>query len=135
MRRGIAGGFAGALALAALTLAGCGEGEQKAPERQVTKMKAANPGSDQLKALSEPMRNLGLYRAIRDSGQRCKRVDAAVYQQEYRNMAMWTARCSDTGGFAVFIAPNGDIQVRQCGQAQQLGLPECRVPDAPPAQG
>ena len=127
--------IAGALALIGLTLAGCGDGggEQES-NRQVTKMKAANPGSDQLKALSEDMRHLGLYRAIRDSGQKCKRVEAAIYQQEYKNMAMWTARCSDTGGFAVFIAPNGDIQVRQCGQAERLGLPECRIPDAPAAQ-
>lgn len=128
MKRHIAGAFA----LFALALGGCGE--DKAPDGEVTRMKAANPGSDQLKALSEEMRHLGLYRAIRDSGQKCKKVEAAVHQQDYKNMAMWTARCSDTGGMAVFIAPNGDIQVRQCGQAQRLGLPECRIPDAPPAQ-
>ena len=122
-----------ALASAALALGGCDGGD--APEREVTKMKAANPGSDQLKALSEQNRNLGLYRAIRDGRQRCKRVDQAAYQEEYKNMAMWVARCSDTGEFAVFIAPNGDIQVRQCRHAATLGLPECRLPEAAPAAG
>ena len=115
-----------------LLLAGCEDG---APERDVTQVVAANPMSDQLKALSEPMRNLGLYRALRDNGQRCKRVDRAAYQQQYKTMAMWTARCSDSGDWAVYIAPNGDVQVSACRHAKELGLPECRAAsDSPPAQ-
>ena len=105
-----------------LLLAGCEDG---APEANVTKVVAANPMSDELKALSEPSRNLGLYRAIRDNGRRCKRVDQAAYQQQYKTMAMWTARCSDTGDFAVYIAPNGDVQVSPCRDAASLGLPAC----------
>ncbi len=108
-----------------LLLAGC---EVGAPERNVTKVVAANPMSDQLKALSGPTRNLGLYRAIRDNGRLCKRVDLAHYQQQYKTMAMWTARCSDTGDFAVYIAPNGDVQVSPCRDAATLGLPECAGP-------
>ena len=42
-------------------------------------------------------------------------------------MAMWAARCSDSGAWAVFVAPNGDVQVRACADAGQLGLPECRI--------
>ena len=75
--------------------------------------------SDQLKALSEPTRNLGLYRAIRDNGRRCKRVDQGAYQQQYKTMAMWTARCSDTGDYALYIAPNGDVQVSPCKDAKR----------------
>ena len=108
-----------------LLLAGCEDG---APERNVTKVVAANPLSDQLKALSEPSRNLGLYRAIRDNGRRCKRVERGAYQEQYKTMAMWTARCSDSGDWAVYIAPNGDVQVSPCGDARTLGLPECRAP-------
>jgi hypothetical protein len=111
------------LAATVMILAGCEDG---APERNVTQVVAANPLSDQLKALSEPTRNLGLYRAIRDNGRRCKRVESGAYQQQYKTMAMWTARCSDSGAWAVYIAPNGDVQVSPCTDARELGLPECR---------
>lgn len=118
---------AGLIGAALLTaLAGCEDG---APEADRASIRAANPHSDQLKGLSEGSRNLGLYRAIRDSGERCKRVDAGAYQQEYRNMAMWVARCSDSGDWQVFIAPSGDVQVRQCRHAGTLDLPECRALD------
>ncbi|HEX8571460.1 MAG TPA: hypothetical protein VF759_01770 [Allosphingosinicella sp.] len=105
-----------------LILAGCEDG---APERNVTPVVAANPHSDQLKALSEPTRYLGLYRALRDVGQRCKRVDRGAYQQQYKTMAMWTAHCTDTGDWALYIAPNGDVQASPCAHAKELGLPEC----------
>ncbi len=108
----------------ALLVAGCDDG---APARDVTKVVVANPMSDQLKALSEPTRHLGLYRAIRDNGRRCKRVDAGGYQQQYKTMAMWTAHCTDTGDHALYIAPNGDVQVSPCKDARELGLPECRA--------
>jgi hypothetical protein len=117
------------LLMAALALAACEDG---APERQRTVVRAANPPSDQLKGMSDNGRRLGLYRAVRDSGQRCKRVDAAAYQQEYKNMAMWVARCSDSGDWAVFIAPNGDVQARGCRHAGTLGLPECRLESPKP---
>ncbi len=120
-----------AVALGGLLVAGCDDGAPTT--RNVTKVVVANPMSDQLKALSEPTRNLGLYRAIRDNGRRCKRVDQGEYQQQYKTMAMWTARCSDTGDYAVYIAPTGDVQVSACKDAKELGLPECR-PAAPSAQ-
>jgi hypothetical protein len=119
------------LAVCGLLLAGCEDGT---PERNVTKVVAANPMSDQLKALSEPTRNLGLYRAIRDNGRRCKRVDQGAYQQQYKTMAMWTARCSDTGDHALYIAPNGDVQVSACKDAAELGLPECKATAAASGQ-
>lgn len=114
-----------------LLLAGCEDG---APERNVTQVVAANPMSDQLKALSEPSRQLGLYRAIRDNGRRCKRVEQSAYQQQYKNMAMWTARCSDSGNWAVYIGPSGDVQASPCGDAKQLGLPECKAAAILPAK-
>ena len=112
------------LAACGLILAGCEDG---APERNVTQVVAANPHSDQLKALSEPTRFLGLYRALRDNGRRCKRVDRGAYQQQYKSMAMWTAHCTDSGDWALYIAPNGDVQASPCGDAKALGLPECAV--------
>jgi len=119
------------VAAGGLLLAGCEDG---APEKNVTPVVVANPMSDQLKTLSEPTRNLGLYRAIRDNGRRCKRVDQGAYQQQYKMMAMWTARCSDTGDYALYIAPNGDVQVSACRDAAELGLPQCTALAAAPAQ-
>jgi hypothetical protein len=115
--------FAAWLLAAGLALAGCEDG---APERNVTKLKVANPYSDQLKGMSELYRNLGLLRAIKDAGRRCKKVDAAAYQEEYKNLAMWVARCTDTGDFAVFIGPAADVQVSPCKDASTLDLPVCR---------
>jgi hypothetical protein len=118
------------LAATGLILAACEDGS---PESNVTHVVAANSYSDQLKALSEPTRYLGLYRALRDNGQRCKRVDRGQYQQQYKSMAMWTAHCTDTGDYALYIAPNGDVQVSPCKDARELGLPECKAA-VPPAQ-
>ncbi|MGA9581913.1 MAG: hypothetical protein WBR13_08105 [Allosphingosinicella sp.] len=117
-----------AIALGAWLVTGCGDG---APERNVTKVVVANPHSDQLKALSEPTRHLGLYRALRDNGRRCKRVDSGQYQQQYKTMAMWTAHCTDTGDYALYIAPTGDVQVSACKDALELGLPECKPAAVP----
>jgi hypothetical protein len=99
-------------------------------------MKAANPTSDGLKTLNPLYRFLGLRRAMVDSGQRCKKVVRGRYQQEYQNMAMWTAHCTDTGDWAVFIAPSGDVQVRRCGNLKSLGLPLCQpIPEAEETEG
>ena len=118
------------LVMLALLCTGCGGGDAEEPAQNVTKMRAANPVSDQLKGMSEIYRFLGLRRAIVDSGRRCKKVDRGGYQEEYKTMSLWTAHCTDTGDWAIFIAPNADVQVRQCGQMAQLGLPACRVPPA-----
>jgi hypothetical protein len=115
--------FAGA-AIALGMLAGCDDG---APERQTTSIRPANPHADQLKSLSELNRGLGLRRAILATpGGKCKKVDYSGYQQDYGNLSMWISRCSDGNDWALFIAPNGDVQVRSCPDVKTLGLPECR---------
>ena len=120
-------------ALALLLLAaGCG-GE--APGEEAVPTKITNPYHDRLLALPDQLRRLGVMRAIRDNGRRCQRVEAAAYQQDYRDMAMWVALCADGRHWALFIAANGDTQVRECRHARQLGLPQCRPvagPGAPP---
>ena len=113
---------------AAVLVAGCGGGgDETKAEGNTIRMTAASPYVDQLKALNEINRGLALRRAIKDSGQQCKRVDRSAYQQDYKNMSMWVARCSDSGAWSLFIAPNGDVQVRSCDDAAQLDLPECRI--------
>jgi uncharacterized membrane protein len=129
MRRALAVTMIGALALA-----GCGGGGESGGggegNRRQIKITGDIDYEARLRALSEMNRGLALRRAIQDSGQRCKKIEASGYQERYKNMSMWTARCSDTGEFALFIAPNGSIQARKCADAVQLKLPACRVEEA-----
>ncbi len=122
------------LALLMLGASGC---EEAPPREPVRPTKITNPHHDRLLALPGELQRLGLMRAIRDNGRRCQRVEAAAYQQDYRQMAMWVALCSDGRHWAVYIAPNGDTQLSPCPEARQLGLPQCRPvtgPGAPPAK-
>jgi hypothetical protein len=118
------------LLAASLLVAACEDGT---PEQNVTQVKAGNDYSNQMRAMPPMYRNLSLWRAVRDAPQRCKKVDNGAYQQEYRNLAMWTAHCSDSGDWAVFIAPNGDVQVRACQDTVSLRLPPCK-PLPPPTE-
>jgi hypothetical protein len=112
-----------------LILAGCdGGGNGK-----TATINASNQYVEQLKGLSEANRGLALRRAIQDAGQRCKRVESSGYQENYKNLSVWTARCSD-GEWSLFIAPNGDVQVRSCKEVKTLGLPECRFDSKPVRQ-
>ena len=120
------------LLAAAVALAACGESEKSEPERKTTVMRPANPTSDNLKTLDPLYRNLGVWRGIRYNHGKCKKVDRSAYQQEYKNMAMWTAHCVDSGDWAVFIAPDSSVQAAKCSDAAQLELPACKpIPETP----
>ena len=109
---------------AAMLLASCDSGEEPTKVRSVT-VGATNQYHEQLHQLSEVNRGLALRRAVQDSGKRCKKPDASAFQGEYRGLKMWTLRCPDTGDWALFLAANGDIQVRACKDLTELGLPPC----------
>lgn len=119
----------GAALVAALLLAGCG-GERAEPANEgEPRIRIANEHHDGLMKLPPNLQRLAMMRAVRDSGNRCQRVDNAGYQEEYRNMRLWVAVCGSDAGepksYAVYIAANGDVQVRDCAQAGQLELPRC----------
>ena len=116
------------IALLPLALAACGD---VAPSPAGNGIRVANPDSDRMKAASPIDQRLALMRAIRDTGNRCHRVVTGAYQEYYRGMEMWVALCDDGKHWSVFIAGNSDVQVRDCAQHVQLGLPQCR-PVAPP---
>lgn len=109
---------------AVLLLAGCDGGGAPTKVKSIT---AANPYQERLAALSELDRSLALRRAVQDAGEPCKRIEASAYQGIYKSLHMWTARCSEGREWGLFIAPNGDVQVRSCAHLKQLGLPECRL--------
>ena len=115
-----------ALLATAFVLAGCGDSDEASSERKTIVMRAANPTSDNMKALDPLYRNLSLWRGIRYNRGACKKVDRGAYQEEYKNMAMWTAHCTDSGDWAVFIAPDASVQAAKCSDAEQLKLPACK---------
>ena len=109
---------------AAMLLAGCDGGSAPTKTRSIV---PANPFQEKLANLSELNRSLALRRAVQDTGEPCKRIEASAYQGMYKSLHMWTARCSEGRDWGLFIAPNGDVQVRSCAHLKQLGLPECKL--------
>jgi hypothetical protein len=130
MKRALLLGFAAA----GLALGGCDDGAS-APSAKSGGVTIRNRDNERLKALPDNLQRIALVRAIRDTGNRCPRsVESRAEQGEYRGMAYWTARCDDNSQWAIFLAPNGDVQVRNCEHMQQLDLPACRpLPPAPPS--
>ena len=96
-----------------------------------SKVKMRNPYQEKVLALTDLDRDLTLRRAIRDDGGSCAKIRGSRYQQDYKGMAMWVARCTG-GDWAVFLAASGTVQARACKQMQQLGLPECVAGPADP---
>ena len=113
-------------ALLFAALGGCDGGGTDAGGTPTTRITASTEYVDRLKSLSEMNRGLALRRAVQDSGGTCKSVDASGYPEDYKNLSLWTARCSDGYDWAGFFAPNGDVQVRDCAEAAALELPACR---------
>ena len=87
-----------------------------------------NPFSDRLQKLDELRRHAVVRRAILDAGESCKRVERAGMTGRYKNLVMWSARCTPGGDYALFIGPDASVQVRSCGELVKLGLPACHVP-------
>jgi hypothetical protein len=84
--------------------------------------------SDRLLKLGELQRHSVLRRAILDSGELCKRVERAAVSGAYKNLVVWTARCTPGGDYGVFLGPDASVQVRRCAETKTLGLPPCRLP-------
>lgn len=112
-----------------VSLAACDGGSNGGETTTTKQMRPANEFADRLRSLSEFNRGLALRRAVQDTGQPCKRAVASASQEDYKNLSVWTLRCTD-GEYALFIAPNADVQVRTCADVATLGLPECRLPEA-----
>ena len=114
------------LAAAALGLlaSGCGDSGTEERSRPIT---VRSEVQDRLHELDEMNLKIALRRAIYDAGASCPRVDEAGYVQEYGNLSMWTASCSNERRWAVFVAPDGTAQLRRCEHVEQLNLPRCEI--------
>ena len=109
-------------------LSGCGSSEPAPVHRQI---KVQGEAQKQLAAANKMDRAIGLKRAIYDSGNVCQRLTDSNFVTDYKNLAMWRATCADGKNWAIFIAPEGSVQVRPCADLAELKLPRCDVPSKP----
>ncbi|HET7816531.1 MAG TPA: hypothetical protein VFK58_03015 [Sphingomicrobium sp.] len=103
---------------------GCDDSQPTQPQRAIV---VRSEAQDRLHRLSEMNRKIALRRAIYDSGGRCRTVTQAGYVQEYGNLSMWTASCADGRSYAIFVAPDSSVQLRDCKQMEVLKLPACTI--------
>ena len=111
--------------MATLLLGACGPSAPPAPKPEI---KVRGEAQKQLASASEMNRTIGLKRAIYDSGNVCRRMIGSRPLAEYKNMTTWQADCDDGGSWAIFVAPEGSVQVRPCADEKELKLPECSAP-------
>jgi hypothetical protein len=122
-----------AASLACLALAGCNSSDQAEGNRAPIKVR----GSEQARLHELDAFDLGiaLKRAIYDAGYTCDRATDAGYVAEYKNLEMWMAHCLYDKGpprdWAIFTAPDGSAQIRDCKDIPGSGLPECRISQRP----
>lgn len=113
--------------VALLVLSACGDGSDASPTATVT---IANPYHDALLRAPELNRYATIRAAIARNRQPCERVLRAAHGGPYTNLQYWTVRCeSPRGGgyrYGLFLAPDGQTQVRSCQSMAALKLPACR---------
>lgn len=121
------------------SLSACGQAPSDQPAgNAATNVSAAtrhitirNEYQEKLLKLNDTQRDLTLRRAVRDDNGRCNHISGSKYQEQYKSMAMWVAHC-ESGDWAVFLAPTGEVQVRACQDIPKLNadnkwlnLPTC----------
>jgi hypothetical protein len=113
-----------AATMAVLLVAGCdnNQSQQAQPERHIL---VRGPEQERLHKLNDLNRAIALKRAIYDSGYTCGRVTQSEFIGMYQNLDEWKVSCADGRNWAVFTAPDGSAQVRDCKDVKGLGLPEC----------
>ena len=111
-------------------LAACDNSQPAKPTKSISVRSAEQ---NALHKLSPMNLKIGLRRAIYDSGNACATVTDAGYVQEYGNLSMWTASCDSGKSWAIFVGPDGSVQVRDCRETEQLKLPACVIREKKPA--
>ncbi|MFL6733568.1 MAG: hypothetical protein ACJ8EY_02605 [Sphingomicrobium sp.] len=102
---------------------------EQSPKNPVKPRIVGSEGQQRLHQLNEMDRAITFKRAIYASGFACKRIERSGYVQEYGNLSMWTAHCSDKRNWAIYVGPDESVQVRPCEQAAELKLPACVITD------
>ena len=110
-------------AVAAL-IAACGQSQPTQPKQPIV---VRSEAQDALHQLDEMNRAIALKRALYDSGYRCQRVEKSGFVTTYKNLDMWAAHCADGRDWAIFTGPDGSVQVRDCKDVAQFGMPACVI--------
>ena len=120
--------------VAVLLATACGQSQPSQPKQPIV---VRSQVQNQLHKLDDLNRAIALKRALYDSGYTCKRVETSGFVTAYKNLDMWTAHCVDTKGagrdWAIFAGPDGSVQVRDCKDVAQFGMPACTIKQAPKA--
>ena len=118
--------------LALLALAACQQPQAPANQRHI---KVRGAEQDQLHKLDAFNLAIALKRAIYDAGYTGKRVTDGGFVGEWQNLDMWMAHCVYDKGtprdWAIFAAPDGSAQVRDCRDVPASGLPACVIKQRP----
>ena len=109
---------------AMVAIAGCGQSQPAKPKQPIT---VRSEAQDALHQLDDMNRAIALKRALYDSGYRCQRVEGSGFVTTYKNLDMWTAHCADGRDWAIFAGPDGSVQVRDCKDVAQFGMPACVI--------
>jgi hypothetical protein len=117
------------LILGVAFLAGCNQGQQQATNQPAIRVRG--PDQDRLHQLNAMDLAIGLKRAIYANGYSCKRVTDAGFVGTYQNLDIWEARCSEGRDWALFTAPDGSVQVRDCRDMGKSGFPACEITRRP----
>jgi hypothetical protein len=115
------------LITAAVAIAGCGQSQPAKPKQPIV---VRSEAQNALRQLDDMNRAIALKRALYDSGYRCQRVDGSGFVTTYKNLDMWTAHCADGRDWAIFAGPDGTVQVRDCKDVAQFGMPPCVIKKA-----
>ena len=115
-------------ATAAILLTACGPSQPTQPKQPIV---VRSQVQDQLHKLDDTNRAIALKHALYDSGYTCQRIDKSGFVTAYKNLDMWTAHCTDGPGpgrdWALFAGPDGSVQVRDCKDVAQFGMPACVI--------
>ena len=114
-------------AAAIMLTTACGQSQPSQPKQPIV---VRSPIQEQLHKLDDLNRAIALKRALYDSGYTCKRVETSGFVTAYKNLDMWTAHCADGRDWAIFAGPDGSVQVRDCKDVAQFGMPACVIKKA-----
>jgi hypothetical protein len=112
------------LITAAVALTGCGQSKPTQPKQPIV---VRSDAQNALHQLDDMNRAIALKRALYDSGYKCQRVEGSGFVTTYKNLDMWTAKCADGRDWAIFAGPDGTVQVRDCKDVAQFGMPACVI--------
>lgn len=90
-------------------LAGCGGGDSGNQSAAT-----AAPRGDfvtRMQALNEKERNVALFRAVRDAGRTCQKVERSVPTDPVAGKAAWVATCDDQSAWLITLDDSGTATV------------------------